>query len=171
MPVPPLPARLVPPLPTKPATSAARKSFKTSVEPHMVETAATALKSGLPLNLVAGLCGVHKRTFQKWLELGSDEACTDPVLTELAMRVEQARAEAAQQGIKLLQLHALTDWKPALELLRAQDPDTWAPQTRSKIDLTVGPKAPKDLSHLGDAELERLNEIETERAKLLGPGQ
>jgi hypothetical protein len=138
--------------------------------PHMIETARTALVNGLPLQLVAGLIGIHKRTLQRWLELGQDENCSDPLLAEFALVVEQARAQAALDGVKALKLHALTDWKATVELLRAQDPDTWSPTTRSKIDVTVTPKGPKSLAHLTEAELEERAALEERLAQLDGAG-
>lgn len=136
-------------------------TFKHKAESWMVAVVDRALRAGMPLAQTAGLIGVTRKTFSKWLALGQDEKCTDPVLVEFAVAVEKARSEAALKGVQLMNMHAAVDWKCQLELLRAQDPDTWSAQTRSKVDVTHHDGSDqRDLSGLTDEELEELAALE-----------
>ena len=156
-----------PPLPPKPGalaqtapTQVLGKGYRTSCEPHMAQTAESAMAQGLPLAMLAGLLGVHKRTVMRWLEQGQAENA-DPVLAAFSAAVERGRAAFGAEGIKVLRAHALTDWKPMHELLKAQDPDTWAPKTKLDVKVEKAPEV-EDLSGLPDEDLERIAALESE---------
>lgn len=144
-----------PPLPKK-----TPKSFKTRIEPHMIAVAVKATEMGLPLNLVGGLIGVTRSTVLRWRDLGSQEGCPEPLLVEFALAIEEARAKAALQGLRVMSEHGLTDWKAQLEVLRASDPDTWSAQSRVKVEATVQAVAPRNLAALSDEELNQLASLE-----------
>lgn len=126
----------------------------------MIPIVCNALQMGLPLTGVAGLIGVTRNTFMRWLTEGQDENCKDELKVELAVRVYEARAKAALEGVKMMNLHAAEDYRAQLELLRAQDPETWAPKAQTKIDVEVSQKPQRDLSLLTDSELEDLARLE-----------
>jgi hypothetical protein len=156
---------LPPPLPpgaTQIVVEAPRAvSFKTKIEPWHIEVAARALSEGLPLSNVAGLLGITRQTMTKWRELGMREDCTDPLLTAFAAATEQARAKACLEAIGYLKLAAQTDWRAALELLKASDPDTWAPKSSVKVEATVAPAAPtRDYSRLSEEQFRQLQELD-----------
>jgi len=154
-------------IPALPKTAKKTPSFKTKIEEWMIPVAVKALKSGLPLSLVGGLLGVTRRTLTSWRDLGSQEGCTDPLLVQFALDIEKARAEASMDGVALMQQHAAVDHKAALALLQAQDPETWSPQSRVKLEATVAPAPARDLSKLSNEELQQLAALET---KLLPSG-
>lgn len=136
-------------------------TFKTTIESWMIPVVVRAIGQGLPLAQCGGLIGVSKRTFNRWLMLGQEEKGVDPVLTEFAVAVEEARSVAALKGVKLMNMHAAVDWKAQLEILRAQDPAVWSAQTRSQVEVTHHDGAGKeDLSMLTDEELETRGRIE-----------
>lgn len=144
-----------PPLPKK-----TPKSFKTKIEGWMIAVAVKATESGLPLKLVGGLIGATSATVLRWRTQGEQEGCPDPLLVEFALAIEEARTKAALEGMRLMNDHAATDWKAALEVLRASDPETWSAQSRVKIDATVQAVAPRNLSALSDEELNQLASLE-----------
>jgi hypothetical protein len=157
----------IPTLPKKPA----RKRFTTKLTPEMIGVADRMFRNGGTVKTVAGALGVSVRTFNEWLEKGSVEGCPDELLVEFAATCESARAEAVNEGMASLKMHGQTDWKAQLEYLRALDPDTFSPQTRSKVDIKVEAKRTIDYSKLSDTELERLAQIEEEARLLLAKGQ
>jgi hypothetical protein len=154
--------------PPPPARSQVMPSFNTSIQSWMIPVIEKAVRAGLPIKLCAGLIGIAPRTLTRWRELGQQDNCPDPLLVELSLTVEKARAEAALAGVELMQMHAARDWKAAHALLQAQDPDTWSPQSKSKVELEVKVAETEDLSMLTDEELEMRARIEEKvRAKRL----
>lgn len=160
-----------PPLPAKKAEGAstlATRTYRSKLEPWMIGAAEAAIRQGLPLKNVAGVIGVSARTLSSWLERAQEEGC-DPLLAAFGATIEHARAEVSAEGVRLLKVHALSDPKALVELLRAQDPETWSPQTRSKVDVTVTPKAPLGLPNASDEELRELAALEA-RAEAIRNG-
>lgn len=140
----------------------AKKRFHTKAEPWMVGVAEQAILQGNSLKHTAGLMRVAPRTLQRWLEAGQDEHCEDELLVELAVTIEHARAQTAAAGMKIMVAHGQLDWRAHLEVLRAQDPETWSAQTRSKVDVNVAVTKAKDLAHLTLEQLERMHALESE---------
>lgn len=140
----------------------AKKRFYTKAEPWMVGVAEQAILQGNSLKHVAGLLRVALRTLMRWLEAGQDEHCEDELLVELAVTIEHARAQTAAAGMKIMVAHGQLDWRAYLEVLRAQDPETWSAQTRSKVDVNVAVSKAKDLTHLSLEQLERMHALESE---------
>jgi hypothetical protein len=140
------------------------KRWHTKIEGWMIDVAEKAILEGLPMARVAGLLGVSTRTLEKWRAEGQQPGCKDALKVELSVTIEEARAKAAQAGIQLMKMHAMKDWKAQLELLRAQDPQTWSPQSRQHIEIEM--KTPeRDLSQLSDEELAQLEALEAKMLK------
>ena len=153
-----------PPPPPKKAALVATRTFRTRVEPWMSQVVAAAIEAGQPLASCAGLIGVTKQTIIKWRQKGLEDNCPEPLLVDFAYAVEEARAKAIAMGVQNMQVHAQEDWRAQAELLRAMDPETFAPQQRSKVEVELSPKAPDDLSVLSDDELEMRAIIEEKLA-------
>lgn len=140
-----------------------RKRLRTKLEDWMIPVAEQALLNGSPLRTVAGLIQVSYRTLERWLAAGEEEGCDDELLLDFVATVYEARSQVASKGMSIMNAHALTDWRAQLEINRAQDPETWAPQSRSKVDVDVKVSERKrDLSHLSLEQLEELNRLESE---------
>ncbi len=153
-----------PPLTAQPASIAlaeppVTRGWRTKAEPWMVGVLSAAIERGEPVHSAAGLLRVSKTTLLKWIHEGAADGCRDPLLAELSAAVYEARSKAISTGVRNLQTHARKDWKAQLELLRAQDPDAWSPQTRSKVEVTHV-EAPEDLSVLTEEELLQREMIE-----------
>ncbi len=155
--------RRVPPLPAKVQP---RKTFRTKVEPWMMGVVEEAILKGIPIGLIHGFLRVSKNTFHAWRVEGSKPECTDPLLVELAVTVEEARAQAAEKGVELMSLHALKDWKANFALLQAQDPEVWSVQSKQKVDVEVKQAPALNLSALSEEEFAQY-ELLAEKMKAL----
>lgn len=149
--------------PVKSQKAEVLSSFAKKLTPEMITVIANAMEMGMPDKSVAGLIGVHKTTFLRWLGEGAKEDCPDPRKVELAVRVEQARQRAVMAGVQNLAIHAQRDWRAQVELLRAMDPETWSPTQRIQHEVTQVEKE-EDLSMLTDEELEIRAQIEAKIA-------
>jgi len=126
----------------------------------MLPVVKALLEEGLPVKLVAGKVGISYPTFKSWYEQGEAEDCKDELLVAFARTVAEARATAAQLGVKLLKQHAVVDWKAAHALLKAQDPDIWGEKRELKVDAKVETKNADDLAQfLSDEELELAKKV------------
>lgn len=140
----------------------------------MIPIAANLIEQGLPVATVAGALGVSRPTLRRWLDEGSKDDCPDPLLSAFAAAVEYARTRAAEEGVRLMRIHAQSDYRAALELLKASDPETWSPAQRRTVDVSVKHETVEpDLSQLSDTELRKLQNLEAEvqRLKRLGRGE
>lgn len=129
----------------------------------MLDVVETAIAEGMPLRLVGGLIGVAPRTLNEWYQKGSDDACTEPLLSQFAEKVDSCRAKAALEGIRLMRIHAVGDYRAALELLKVSDPETW--NTAKKIDVQKEVIHKRDLSGLDADELLQLQRLEEKAAR------
>lgn len=156
------PDKKPPPLPAKADAVKVEvvKRFATKLEPHMIPVAERAIEMGMPMKSVAGLLGVHKATFTRWLEMGMAEGQQDELLVEFAVRLEQARQKAILGGVQNLQLHAMRDWRAQKALLEALDPEVWVTRQHVTQDINVTKGEEEDLSSLTDEELEMRRQIE-----------
>jgi hypothetical protein len=69
----------------------------------------------------------------------------------------------------MMRIHAMGDYRAALELLKVSDPDTW--NTARKVDVQKEVHVKRDLSGLNVDELLQLQELEERAARrLLGSG-
>lgn len=137
------------------------RKFSTKLDRAHIPVVANAVRAGLPLRLCAGLIGVTPGTVHRWRELGEAEGCTDPDLVEFAVAYGEARAQAALDGVRLLNEHGASDWKAKLEVLKASDPDTWVEQRRQKVELDVKVAPKRDYSALSETELRLLEALES----------
>ncbi len=138
------------------------------LEPWMIDVVERGVSKGMPLQTTAGLIGVSRQTLDRWREKGHTEGAEE-IYVEFAMRVESARADANKRGVQNLEQLAVGGSVQAqMELLKAQDPDTWAPKA-TKLDVTVTPG--KQFEEMSDAKLLLMQKIEEasaeEVAKLL----
>ncbi len=151
-----------------------KKNYKRpkGLEHWMIDVVVRAMGKGMPLQTTAGLIGVSRSTLEKWREKGHADGAEE-IYVEFAMRLEQARAEANARGVvNLERLSAGGSVQAELELLKAQDPETWAPKA-SKIDVTVTPG--KQFEQMSDEKLLLLQQIEEASpeviAKMLSAGK
>lgn len=151
------------------ASTVVTRSYRRTLEPWMIEVAAKAALEGLPMNLIAGLLQVSPKTFSRWISQGQEEGA-DELMASLSATVFEARSQAVQAGIRTLKVHALSDHKALIEYLRAMDPETFSPQTRSKIDLEVSAKAPAALPNLTAEQLLELKAHEEAAERLRSGG-
>jgi hypothetical protein len=144
-------------------------SRKSKLEPWMLDVVETAIMEGMPLRLVGGLIGVKPTTLNGWYQDGSQDDCPDALKVAFASRVDVCRAKAAREGIALMRIHALGDYRAALELLKVSDPETW--NTAKKHEVTRETIVKRDLSGLDAEELLALQRIEEKiERKALGSG-
>ena len=124
----------------------------------MAEVVAVAIGQGQPISAIAGLLGVTQDRFRKWYVAGSQDDQTDPVLIDFALRFDEARAKAVQDGVRMMNAHATGDWRAAHALLQVSDPETWIVASKVKVDTHV--VVERDLSRLLPEELEALAALE-----------
>jgi hypothetical protein len=147
------------------------RKWATKLTPELIEVAERSIGLGLPVASCAGIIGVHKATWQRWLAEGQKEDCKDPLVAELALRVEKARQDAILKGVKNMGMHATRDYRAQLELLKAQDPATWVQTQRIQQEVKVITEE-EDLSDLSDEELELREMIESKvKKKQIGAGK
>lgn len=147
-----------------------KKKFKTKLEPYMIPIIDRLVRQGLPFANVAGGIGVSPKMLTKWRNEGLDENCTDELLQELGATIEAARSSVAGEGVEIMKVHAMSDWRAAEALLKAQDPDTWNPvkKVEAKVEANVS-HGPVDLSDLSSEELNVMREVNRKlEAKRLG---
>ena len=142
---------------------------KTKLEVWMLDVTEKAIEEGMPLKLIGGLLGVSPSTLGSWYQQGSDDACTDDLKCAFAAKVDSSRSKAAREGIAMMRIHAIGDYRAALELLKVSDPDTW--NTVRKVDVQKEVHVKRDLSGLNVDELLQLQDLEERAARrLLGSG-
>lgn len=152
-----VPDRKAPPPPPKrrqalqaaPGTSVTQKG---AYAPWMLNVVCDNLREGATLKTCAARIRVNPRTLTTWLTAGRKEGATAE-LEELALAVEEARADYVSGLVEVVKVHAFKDWRAAEMLLRAADPETYSPQHRSKVDITVTRDDEEDLSGLSDEQL------------------
>ena len=136
---------------------------RSKLEPWMLDVVETAIMEGMPLRLVGGLIGVKPRTLNDWYQQGSDDACSEPLMSLFAAKVDECRAKAAREGIAMMRIHAIGDYRAALELLKVSDPETW--NTAKKVDVQKEVILKRDLSGLDADELLQLQRLEEKAAR------
>ena len=142
---------------------------KKQIEPWMLDVTEKAIEEGMPLKLIGELLGVSPKKLGEWYQEGSDDACTDDMKAAFAAKVDSSRSKAAREGIAMMRIHAMGDYRAALELLKVSDPDTW--NTARKVDVQKEVHVKRDLSGLNVDELLQLQELEERAARrLLGSG-
>lgn len=86
------------------------------------------LRAGGYVESAAQVAGIDSSTFRAWMRRGDpdqDERKDDPY-REFRRRIEQARAQAEERNVTLINRAAIDDWRAAAWLLERQYPDTWA---------------------------------------------
>ena len=133
-----------------------KKKFKTKLEAHMIPIVDRLVRQGLPIESVAGGVGVSRRTFDNWISEGSEEGCLDELKVELAATVEAARSSVTGEGIEMMKVHAMSDWRACEALLKAQNPTVFDRAKNVKVDAKIETKdaGPQDLSALSLEDLE-----------------
>lgn len=142
------------------------KRLRGKLEPWMVKTAESLIREGMPVATIAGALHITRQTLLRWYQEGIDEACEDELKAEFAAAIHHARSEAAQEGVRMLKLHAMTDYRAAVELLRAQDSEVWSPKERKQVEVNVTHHRGEDLSALTDDQLKQLKEAEEQAEQL-----
>lgn len=152
-----IPDRKAPPPPPKrrqalqaaPGTSVVQKG---AYAPWMTNVICDNLREGATLKTCAARIRVDPRTLSRWLAEGRKDGAPAE-LQELWFSVEEARADFVGGLVETVKIHALKDWRAAQMLLQSVDPETYSPQHRSKVDITVTRDEEEDLSGLSDEQL------------------
>lgn len=152
----------IPPLPPGAAlveapaskTSIVKRSFKRKPEPWMIPLVERLAREMMPIRQIPGYLGTTYAMMTAWRNAGEEEGCSDPLLVEFALAFAKGRAEMTETAVSLLKGHAMTDFRAAVELLKAADPETWSPKSTVKIEAEISPKSAIDLTKLTAAELD-----------------
>lgn len=150
-------------LPSAAPAEVVKRKKATKLEPWMVPAISKAISKGHTISSASDLIGVSARTVQRWLAEAEQEGCQDDLLLEFAQAATAARADIIGQLSEVLMVHALTDGKIALELMKVHNADfNIAKKVEAKIELEA-PK--KDFSKMTTEEIRLYRQLET---KLLG---
>lgn len=97
------------------------------------------IRQGVPAGTAAMSCGVHRRTFQRWLELGRREDAREPYKA-FALQIEEAFSHWQVAKISEVDAAGVKDWRSAAWMLERLVPEDFADQTRvggTVVNLTV----------------------------------
>jgi hypothetical protein len=87
--------------------------------------------------VAAEAAGIDPRTFKRWRDQGAEdlELGLETPFALLSEALARAQAEAESRMVRILESHALEDWRAAAWRLERRAPERWA--RRDKVDQTV----------------------------------
>jgi hypothetical protein len=107
--------------------------------PEIQNRLCAKLRAGNHRQQAAVLCGIARRTFYRWLELGEQESETGGKHYDFLCAVERAEAVAESRKLRVVSRAAYgdkkhgPDWKAALAFLERRFPDRWARTERHEV--------------------------------------
>jgi len=115
-------------------------------DPSIVSAIASAVRKGHPLSTAARLAGIHERTAQDWLAIGTrdlDDAQDgqEPGShARFALAVKEAEAEMVEAKLSIVERDMATPgkgWLPAMTLLERRRPQDFGRFQRIEVDTTT----------------------------------
>lgn len=95
-----------------------------TISPKVRQEVLDRVKHGVPAGTAAVACGVHRRTFQRWLEEGRRDNAREPY-RKFAADIEQAFMEWQASKVTEIDRHAEKDWRAGAWMLERLDPATY----------------------------------------------
>lgn len=107
---------------------------KSKLTPEVQKKIVDAIAAGCHDVVAAGVAGIHKATFYRWLEAG--ESAQAGIFCDFCAAVKKAEFDAEARNVVVIQKAAADTWTASAWWLERKHPDRWARTDKAKIEHT-----------------------------------
>lgn len=104
-------------------------------KPIVADNMIKLIREGYPYTTVCRYYGVNRKTFLKWLEIGSQGI--DKNYTKFFKRVSRAEARYEMARLEAIRKHEKTDWRAPAWILERRYPEHWGKRDANKAHIAL----------------------------------